>query len=48
MTDVQQEAFDFIASKLARILSGQAKFADHWRDIAGYAMLVVRELENGH
>ena len=48
MTEVQHEAFDFIASKLARILSGQASFADHWRDISGYAMLVVRELENGH
>lgn len=33
------EALDMIALKLSRILSGQANFADHWADIAGYAQL---------
>jgi len=43
-TAVQNEAFDLIATKLGRILSGQASFVDHWADIAGYAQLVVKEL----
>lgn len=45
LTDVQQEALDMIALKMSRICSGQAKVNDHWRDIAGYAMLAVREIE---
>jgi hypothetical protein len=35
-----------IAMKIARILSGNANFADHWEDIEGYARLVSNELEN--
>ena len=31
--------------KKARILAGDPYCIDHWRDIAGYALLVVRELE---
>ena len=34
-----KEALDMIALKLSRILSGQADFADHWKDLAGYAKL---------
>lgn len=45
MTNVQNEAFDMIASKLGRILSGNPHEVDHWRDIAGYAQLVVNTLE---
>jgi hypothetical protein len=37
--DVHREVLDMIAVKLSRILSGQAGFADHWNDIAGYATL---------
>lgn len=37
--EVQREALDMIAGKLARILSGQPGFFDHWRDVAGYAKL---------
>jgi hypothetical protein len=37
----QREALDYIAGKLARILSGQPGHADHWDDIAGYAKLAV-------
>ncbi|MDE2104200.1 MAG: hypothetical protein KGL39_43590 [Patescibacteria group bacterium] len=36
---VHREALDMIALKLSRILSGQANFKDHWRDISGYALL---------
>jgi hypothetical protein len=43
----QKEALDMIASKIGRILSGDPNEVDHWRDIAGYAQLVVRELEAG-
>lgn len=39
ISKVQREALDMIASKIARILSGNAKEKDHWDDIAGYAKL---------
>ena len=45
MSYAQQEALDAIASKLARILSGNVDEVDHWHDIAGYATLVVEELK---
>ena len=45
MDDVQREALQMIASKIARILAGNYDEVDHWRDISGYAELVVRELE---
>ena len=35
----KQESLDMIASKIARILSGNAETPDHFDDIAGYAML---------
>lgn len=38
---VHREALDMIALKLSRILSGQADFKDHWRDISGYALLAM-------
>lgn len=47
LTMPQKEALDMIASKIGRILSGDPNEVDHWRDIAGYAQLVVRELEAG-
>lgn len=34
-----------IVGKLARILSGNPQEPDHWRDIAGYATLVAKNLE---
>lgn len=43
---VQLEALDMICLKLSRIASGQADVVDHWADIAGYAQLVVNDLEN--
>lgn len=41
----QQEALEAICLKLARIMSGDSFDRDHWHDVAGYASLVVRELE---
>lgn len=43
LTDVQQEALDMICLKISRICSGQAGFADHWADIAGYAKLAEQD-----
>lgn len=41
---VQREVLDAIAGKLARILSGDANFPDHWVDIQGYAELALIEI----
>lgn len=38
------EAVDMICHKLARIANGDPTYDDNWRDIAGYAELVVKEL----
>jgi hypothetical protein len=42
--EVVVEALDLIATKLARITCGDPLFLDHWRDISGYADLVVAHL----
>lgn len=39
--DAQREALQMIASKLARIASGDANHRDSWVDIAGYAQLAA-------
>jgi len=44
--DVQQEAIQMICSKLARLACGDADHVDSWHDIAGYATLVVKDLES--
>ena len=36
-----REALDAIAVKISRICSGNPDATDHWRDIAGYAQLVI-------
>jgi hypothetical protein len=41
LNDQQSEALDMICSKIGRILSGDPNAVDHWRDIAGYAQLIV-------
>lgn len=43
----QYESLDLIATKIARILSGNPNEPDHWRDIAGYARLVEKRLTGG-
>jgi len=48
MMPSQQEALDMIAHKIARILNGDPNYADSWVDIAGYATLVVKEIEDGN
>lgn len=39
------ESLEQMAMKIARILSGNCFETDHWQDIAGYASLVVRQIE---
>ena len=41
----KREALEMIAHKIGRILNGDPEYADSWIDIAGYATLVVKELE---
>ncbi len=40
----QKEALDMIQHKIARILNGNPNYIDSWRDIVGYAQLVVDRL----
>ena len=40
-----QEALDMIASKIARIITGNPNHTDSWIDIAGYATLVADRLQ---
>ncbi len=42
----QLHAMDMIATKLARIVNGNYNNVDSWKDIAGYAKLVVDRLES--
>lgn len=39
LSHAQREALEMIAHKVGRILSGDPAHADHWDDIAGYALL---------
>lgn len=39
LSDQQKEALEMISVKIARILSGNPNYRDHWEDIAGYAKL---------
>lgn len=41
-----QESLDHIATKMARIVAGDASHPDHWDDIAGYAMLAKKAVED--
>lgn len=38
-------ALDYIMGKIARIITGNAEFADHWVDIQGYAKLAADYIE---
>ena len=44
LTPSQREALDMIQHKIGRILNGDPTYDDSWRDIAGYATLIVNEL----
>lgn len=45
-TNSMVEAVDMIFHKLARIANGDPTYDDTWRDIAGYAQLIVDELND--
>lgn len=45
LRDDQRESIDLITLKVARILSGNPEFAEHWDDIIGYAALIARTLK---
>lgn len=45
-SDVETEALSMIAVKLARIVHGNRDLLDNWHDIAGYAILVERHLDD--
>ncbi|MFW9600746.1 MAG: DUF6378 domain-containing protein [Prevotella sp.] len=45
MPPIMQEAAKMITHKLARIANGDPHYDDSWRDIAGYATLVVNYIE---
>ena len=45
MSNDKHEALDMIAHKIGRILNGDPEYADSWIDLAGYATLVVKNLE---
>lgn len=40
-----REALEMICLKLSRVAFGDCTHIDHWRDISGYAQLVVKGLE---
>ena len=44
LTPSQKEAFDMIQHKIGLILNGDPTYDDSWKDIAGYATLIVNEL----
>jgi len=44
MPFIQREAINMICAKLARIANGDPAYDDNFRDIAGFAQLVVDEL----
>ena len=41
----QHESLDMIFHKIGRIINGDPNYVDSWVDIAGYAQLVVNQLE---
>jgi len=42
---IYYEALHMIATKIARIVNGAINDADSWQDIAGYAMLVHKQIK---
>lgn len=48
MTQKQCESLDMIAVKLARIMCGDPHEPDHFRDIAGYALLAIKEHDDAN
>jgi len=44
-SDDKKQALEMFADKIARILNGDPNYDDSWRDIAGYAQLVVNNID---
>lgn len=44
MSPDSKEALRIIANKIGRILNGDPEYDDNWRDIAGYATLVLNRI----
>ena len=44
LRDTQKESLHMIAHKIGRILAGDPDHADSWHDIAGYSVLIEKEL----
>lgn len=42
LSPTQLESLEMICHKIGRIVAGDASFADHWDDIAGYAKIANR------
>lgn len=42
--DDSKSALEMIATKISRILKGDPEYDDSWRDIAGYATLIVNRI----
>tara|TARA_S200002703_G_scaffold119998_1_gene105769 strand:- start:80 stop:343 length:264 start_codon:yes stop_codon:yes gene_type:complete len=42
-SEVVRECLEHIATKLARICTGDALEPDHWRDLQGYAGLALKD-----
>ena len=40
-----QESIEVIMSKIARATTGNPEYIDNWRDIAGYAQMIIDRLE---
>ena len=47
LTACQREALHHIASKIARIMNGDSNYLDNWHDIACYATLVEKDINEG-
>lgn len=48
LDDDMKEALDMIAHEIGRIINGDPSYADSWHDIAGYASLIDRRLNDEH
>lgn len=45
LRDTQKESLHMIAHKIGRILAGDPDHIDSWHDIAGYSVLIEKELQ---
>lgn len=44
LPDDSKSALEMIATKVSRILKGDPEYDDSWRDLAGYATLIVNRI----